>query len=180
MDGVYCVSERSFSPWKNGGGETAQILTLPAEAGAESFDLRLSTAIVAADGPFSEFAGIDRVLTVIDGGPMVLSLDGQDHELTMDSPPFAFSGELPCSARLTGAELLDFNVMVRRPWQTKVKRGPLVPLTGNPDAAYALLLEPRAGLARLDLVDLLSADPRLVTQLAGAEVLLVLCVNSGS
>ncbi|MBN8630010.1 MAG: HutD family protein [Rhodobacterales bacterium] len=39
----------------------------PAEAGFDSFDLRLSIAAVAEDGPFSDFPGIDRRLWLLDG-----------------------------------------------------------------------------------------------------------------
>ena len=47
-------------PWKNGGGETAEILVEPAGAPLDSFDWRLSMARVAADGPFSLFPGVER------------------------------------------------------------------------------------------------------------------------
>lgn len=178
MTGIYRAKDRQFHPWKNGGGETAEILTFPAGVDGGRFDLRLSTAIVASDGPFSHFPSIDRVLTVIEGGPMVLHLDGQDHELTAQCPPFAFSGDLDCMARLTGPALLDFNVMTRRPFQASVTRGPLQPLTGAADAAYALLLGPAAGLERLDLIDLQAADPSLLAELYGVEVLQVTCQAS--
>lgn len=178
-NGIYRAAERHFHPWKNGGGQTAEILTLPAatgsDAGKGAFDLRLSTAIVASDGPFSDFTGIERVLTVIEGGPMVLRIDGQDHRLTDQSPPFAFSGDLACMARLIGPELLDFNVMTRPPLRANVTRGRLTAPAGRPFAAYALLLAPAAGLARLDLVDLLAADPSLLNRLRGAEVVQVTC-----
>ncbi len=175
MNGIFRAKDRVFKPWKNGGGETAEILAQPEGAGLDDFDLRLSTAIVASDGPFSTFEGVDRVLTILDGGPMVLQLDGQDHELTAQSAPFAFSGDLACAARLTGDQLLDFNVMVRRPMRAEVTRGPLAPLTGTPKAAYALLLAPHAGLDRLDLVDLLAAAPSLLAELQGADALRVIC-----
>lgn len=174
MTGIYRAQDRQFHPWKNGGGETAEILTLPATLEGEAFDLRLSTAIVASDGPFSYFPGINRVLTVIEGGPMVLHLDGQDHELTDQCPPFAFSGDLDCMARLTGPALLDFNVMTRRPFQAMVTRGPLQPLAGAADAAYALLLRPAAGFERLDLIDLLAVDPSVVSGLYGVEAVRVI------
>lgn len=179
MNGIYCAKDRRFQPWRNGGGETAEILVLPADAQGDTFDLRLSTAIVAASGPFSDFPGIDRVLTVIEGGPMVLHLEGRDHELTEQGAPFAFSGDLACRARLTGRTLLDFNVMVRRPLRASVRRGPLEPVSATPRAAYALLLAPRAGLARLDLIDLLAADPALLADLCGVEVLQVTCAAPG-
>jgi environmental stress-induced protein Ves len=171
--GVFRRAERVFRPWKNGGGETAEIAVSPPGADFENFDWRISTAIVAASGPFSVFAGVDRVLAVLEGGAMVLSVDGREHRLDAAGRPFAFSGDVPVCAHLESDRLLDFNVMVRRPLRARVTRGPLVP--GGPDpgerARLALLLEDRAGLGRLDLVDLRVAAPALVAALAGAPAL---------
>ncbi|TGD43881.1 HutD family protein [Pseudotabrizicola sediminis] len=168
MTGHYPAAARTFRPWKNGGGETAEILCWPEGAGIDDFTLRLSTARVAASGPFSAFPGVNRVLTVIEGGAMVLTLDGTDHPLAPGSPPFAFAGDTPCTAHLVGPPLLDFNVMTRRPLQAQVTTGPLAP-----DARFALLLAPAAGLARLDLVDLDHADPNLVAALTGTPAIAV-------
>ncbi|MBV9975040.1 MAG: HutD family protein, partial [Hyphomicrobiales bacterium] len=49
-------------PWKNGGGETTEIIASPEGAGLDEFDWRISMARVATDGPFSRFAGVDRTL----------------------------------------------------------------------------------------------------------------------
>ena len=49
-------------PWKNGGGETAEIAVSPPGAALDDFDWRLSMARVETDGPFSAFPGIDRTL----------------------------------------------------------------------------------------------------------------------
>lgn len=171
--GVYRLAERVFRPWKNGGGETAEIAVSPPGAGFEDFDWRVSTAVVAASGPFSLFPGVDRVLTVLEGGAMMLSVEGLECRLDAASEPFSFAGDVACAARLEGGRLLDFNVMVRRPLLAKVARGPLEPgrRDGNMRARLALLLEDRAGLARLDLVDLAAAAPSLIAALAGAQVL---------
>ncbi|MFE3836300.1 HutD/Ves family protein [Pseudogemmobacter sonorensis] len=127
MTGVYPVRGRVFRPWKNGGGETAEIAVSPAGTGFDGFDWRVSTAWVASDGPFSSFPGIDRVLTVIEGGPMVLEIDASRITLDAGSPPLAFAGEAPVMALLTGPPLLDFNVMCRRPMRARVEKGPLRP-----------------------------------------------------
>src|SRR5690606_386633 len=77
----YPASARQFRPWKNGGGETAEIAVSPAGAGFDDFDWRISTAIVAQSGPFSGFPGVDRVLTVIEGGAMELTVAGEARHL---------------------------------------------------------------------------------------------------
>jgi uncharacterized protein len=171
--GIFRLSDRVFRPWKNGGGETAEIVVSPPGADFESFDWRISTAVVATSGPFSAFPGVDRVLTVLEGGAMVLSVGDQEQRLDAACEPFSFPGDLPSGAQLEGGELLDFNVMVRRPLRAEVVRGPLVPGSSgsNERARLALLLEDRAGLSRLDLVDLESASASLLAELAGAQVL---------
>lgn len=171
--GIFRLSDRLFSPWKNGGGQTAEIVVSPPGADFETFDWRISTAVVAASGPFSVFPGVDRVLSVLEGGAMVVSIAGHESRLDAACGPFAFPGDLPAAARLEGEALLDFNVMVRRPLRAQVTRGPLDPVRRDADAGvrFALLLEDRAGLARLDLVDLEAAAPPLVAALAGSHVL---------
>ncbi|RGP35783.1 HutD/Ves family protein [Pseudotabrizicola alkalilacus] len=167
MSGIYPAAARVFRPWKNGGGETAEILCWPEGAGFDDFTLRLSTARVDRSGPFSLFPGVDRVLTVIEGGAMVLTFDGTDHPLAPGSA-LAFAGDAPCTARLDGSPLLDFNVMTRRPLQAQVTVGPL-----TADARFAMLLAPAAGLARLDLVDLDLAETDLVAHLIGTPVIAI-------
>lgn len=171
--GIFRLSDRLFSPWKNGGGETAEIVVSPPGADFGNFDWRISTAIVATPGPFSTFPGVDRVLTVLEGGAMVLTIGTHESRLDALSEPLFFPGDLPAAARLEGEALLDFNVMVRRPLRAQVVRGPLDPgrRCAGTRARLAMLLEERAGLARLDLVDLEAAAPPLVAALAGSHVL---------
>jgi environmental stress-induced protein Ves len=171
--GVYPAAERQFRPWKNGGGQTAEIAVSPAGAGFGDFDWRISTAIVATDGPFSCFPEVDRVLTVIEGGAMRLQVAGQVHLLDAASPPLAFAGEAPCTAELLAGPLLDFNVMTRRPLQAVVTRGPLAVPEPGALARLALLLKPGAGLDRLDLVDLDTCDPALHAALSGVQAVTV-------
>jgi len=72
------ASDRKPQPWKNGGGTTREVCAFPPGATLDGFDWRLSMATVAKDGPFSAFPGIDRVLIVLAGGGLDLTLpDGQ-------------------------------------------------------------------------------------------------------
>ncbi len=102
-------------PWKNGGGETIELLAHPAEAGLDAFDWRVSMATVATDGPFSTFPSIDRTLTVLDGDGLELIVgDDAAVRLTAASAPFGFPADAPCRGRLLGGPVTDLNVMTRR------------------------------------------------------------------
>lgn len=104
------------TPWKNGGGITREIVCQPPGAGMDAFDWRVSIAHIASDGPFSAFAGVDRVITLLEGaGVQLSSPDGQvQHRLDTPLLPFAFAGEAPVVGQLRGGDCHDFNVMTRR------------------------------------------------------------------
>ena len=69
---VLRAADHRTMPWKNGGGSTTEIAAAPDGAGIDAFDWRVSMAVVAADGPFSEFPGIDRTLSILDGSGLIL------------------------------------------------------------------------------------------------------------
>ena len=94
-------------PWRNGGGVTHEI----ARAEQDGRLLwRLSIAEVASDGPFSAFAGLMRILTVIEGAGMALGTpDG-----TLDARPLTpvrFSGDVPVLGQLVAGPVRDFNLI---------------------------------------------------------------------
>ncbi|WP_353475174.1 HutD family protein [Salipiger sp. H15] len=157
---IHRGAERCFAPWKNGGGETAEILCVPEGAGFDAFGWRISTAKVAQSGPFSSFPGVQRSLTVIEGGPMRLSFpDGSARVLGEADAPFGFSGEVACDCDLLGPELLDLNVMVRAPYRAEVYRG--APRRGSGAGLTCLVFAlddlPQIGLLRHDLARLAEA-----------------------
>lgn len=118
---VLRAADRIAAPWKNGGGVTREVAAFPPGAGMDAFAWRVSLADVTADGPFSAFPGVDRVLTVIEGSGLVLDLDGRLLALGANAPPIAFAGETPVEARLTQGPIRDLNVMVRRgQWRAEV------------------------------------------------------------
>jgi hypothetical protein len=104
------------TPWKNGGGVTREIVCQPPGAGLDAFDWRVSIATIASDGPFSAFPGVDRVITLLEGGGVHLSGDADaiDHRLDTPLQPYAFAGEARIDARLLDGDCDDFNVMTRR------------------------------------------------------------------
>jgi len=102
-------------PWKNGGGETREIIASPAGASLENLDWRVSLATVAADGPFSVFPGVQRTLCVIHGAGIQLQAgDRAPADLYVSSEPYTFDGEVATSARLLDGPIEDLNVMSRR------------------------------------------------------------------
>jgi environmental stress-induced protein Ves len=116
-------------PWKNGGGVTREIACYPPGAGMEDFAWRVSIATIAADGPFSVFNGIDRVIMLLRGAGMRLhSRDGRiDHALDQALMPFDFPGEASMDCTLLSGESQDFNVMTRREKlraEVSIVRGP--------------------------------------------------------
>ncbi|MFJ8863792.1 HutD family protein [Streptomyces sp. NPDC102451] len=108
------AEDRAPTPWKNGGGMTTEVTTHPPGAGNEDFEWRVSVADVARDGSFSSFPGVDRIITVVDGPGMTLTLDGTKPTMGEPFEPFAFSGEAVTECQLMGEPVVAFNVMVRR------------------------------------------------------------------
>ncbi len=109
------ASECRTTAWKNGGGSTTEIAVAPPGASLDDFDWRVSMARVACDGPFSEFAGIDRTLAIVKGGGLTLAIgDAVPVMLDGNSEPIRFPGDTPTSARLLAGEIIDLNVMTRR------------------------------------------------------------------
>jgi len=111
---VLRAADRIATPWKNGGGVTREVAAWPPGADLDGFEWRISLAEIAADGPFSTFPGVDRVLTVIQGEGLLLTVDDRMLALDAASPPLDFPGEARVAARLTDGPISDLNVMVRR------------------------------------------------------------------
>jgi environmental stress-induced protein Ves len=101
--------------WKNGGGETTEIVVSPAGAGLDDFDWRVSTARVASDSPFSRFPGVDRTLAILAGEGLRLSIEGHAPiTLTPRTTPLFFAADVNVDAGLLDGPIVDLNVMTRR------------------------------------------------------------------
>jgi environmental stress-induced protein Ves len=99
--------EFQTNPWKNGGGVTHEIAR---HAVSEGWQWRISIAEVGADGPFSLFPGMTRILTVIDGaGIDLLSADGLLEARLYR--PVPFSGDFDVTARLVGGPVRNLNLI---------------------------------------------------------------------
>ncbi|KQX56314.1 MULTISPECIES: HutD family protein [unclassified Streptomyces] len=126
--------------WRNGGGATREIVSRP--EGAEAFEWRASIADIDRGGPFSEFPGVDRTLTLLAGDGVRLTSTGVfDRLLARPGEPFAFSGDLALSAELPGGACRVLNIMVRRGrGAARVERvaGPVVPPVGHAGVLHVL------------------------------------------
>lgn len=113
----FCYADLPVSRWRNGGGETREIVSYP--PGEADFAWRASIATLAHDGDFSRFPGIDRVITLLRGDEVRLSAPDTPHRLK-PLQPWRFPGEWAIHAALQG-ESEDFNIMTRRDsWAAEV------------------------------------------------------------
>lgn len=100
-------------PWKNGGGVTTELAVEPAADGR--FLWRVSIADVVEPGPFSAFPGYDRLIAVVEGDGMRLSVDGAPPvERRRLDPAFAFPGEAAVWCEPTAGPIRDVNLMLDR------------------------------------------------------------------
>ncbi|MGK3140759.1 HutD/Ves family protein [Pantoea sp. C2G6] len=114
----FAYADLAVSRWRNGGGETREIISFP--PGSDRFGWRASIATLAQAGPFSAFPGVDRIITLLHGDPVQLTGPAVQHRL-LPEQPWAFAGEWPLEARLQGGVSEDFNIMTRRgEWQATV------------------------------------------------------------
>ncbi|MBS0247792.1 MAG: HutD family protein [Proteobacteria bacterium] len=119
----FAIADLAPSPWKNGGGETREIVCQPAGAGTDAFGWRASIATIARNGAFSIFPGVDRVTVLLRGaGVRLRSTDGLiDHRLDAPLSSFAFAGDVAIEAELLDGACQDFNVMTQRgDWRSRV------------------------------------------------------------
>jgi environmental stress-induced protein Ves len=151
------------APWKNGGGQTRELLVWPE---GEGWRLRISVAEIRRDGPFSSFSGVTRWFAVVAGKGVVLRFGSEERRLFPGSDPLRFDGAWAPGCRLIDGPTSDLNLMIcegrgtmatvrqDKPWAepfihrglfTRVP-GRLVPETGEPAAlpANSLLWQPEA------------------------------------
>lgn len=145
----------------------------------------MSFATVEASGPFSTFPGVDRVIVPVDGGDLVLCVDGTRTRL-VPFEPFAFAGEAAVTCETTG-RTLDFNVMVHRAYAaaavavSRLAPG-VVPFRASPgERAFLVVLdgtatidaEPLRSPIHLERCDVLELDATPSGVSGGAIVALV-------
>jgi len=101
-------------PWANGGGVTTECFA-HREEGSDRILWRISMAGVDADGPFSHFAGYDRILVLMEGQGLELTHgDGTRHKLARVYDLVNFPGDVDTHATLIAGPVRDFNVIAER------------------------------------------------------------------
>lgn len=110
MAQIYRAEGRVRVPWKNGVGTTQEVARAD-DGGTSRMLWRLSIADVIDDGPFSIFDGYQRIISVLEGNGMVLTVDGQRSRELLPYDPFAFDGAADTSCEVLGGPILDFNLI---------------------------------------------------------------------
>lgn len=107
---LYRAQDYPRMPWRNGGGITQEVACNPGGSSA-AFDWRLSIAEVAQDGGFSVFSGLQRIITVLEGAGIALTVDGQAQAPLGPRQAYAFSGDAAVDCRLVNGPIRDFNLI---------------------------------------------------------------------
>ena len=95
--------------WKNGGGTTTELCR---DGDRDRWRWRVSVADVERSGPFSDFAGYRRIIVLLEGRGMALSM-GDEPPVVLDRPyrPFAFDGGLRTECTLLDGPVRDLNLI---------------------------------------------------------------------
>ncbi|MEO6020789.1 MAG: HutD family protein [Knoellia sp.] len=121
--------DRPEVAWRNGAGVTTEVTSWPSGSG-DAFGWRISIATIAASGPFSRYAGVDRLLLPLGStlphlvepvGSVDLVVSGRRHAME-PWVPFAFDGQADTHAQHGGAGVQVLNVMTRRAaWRADIE-----------------------------------------------------------
>lgn len=109
----FALADLQAERWRNGGGTTVTVAASASE-GDMPWTWRVSVADIEQDGPFSSFPGVDRHLTLMQDGRVVLRGGGRDFRLERRGDSAAFPGEQLMHASLEKAPAKVLNVMWRR------------------------------------------------------------------
>ena len=94
-------------PWKNGGGVSVDIAW-------EGETWRFGRTPIVAAGPFSDYAGHDRLQVLVAGRGLVLETPGGEIDLRRPFLPVRFAGETPITSRLEAGPVEVVNLIGRR------------------------------------------------------------------
>lgn len=98
-------------PWKNGGGTATDYAVEHDRDGDVLW--RIGTAEILQDGPFSDYAGVTRVFTIIHGPGVHLDFPGEGTRTLARDQPTRFAGAPAPFSRLRGGPATAFNLLMR-------------------------------------------------------------------
>ena len=104
--------------WKNGGGMSTELLAEPNDAGG--FLWRLSIAEVSQSGPYSDFTGYERTITLLDGAGFTLAFDPRGSNgapakrIVRPLKTYSFDGGWPTECTLVDGPIRHFNLIAAR------------------------------------------------------------------
>ena len=105
-------SDYQAMPWRNGAGVTHEIAIDDSSGESEApFLWRLSMADLAGDGPFSEIADVDRILVLLEGEDVLLTIAGAAPEPLAEHEAIAFPGDVTTSLTMAPGSGRDLNLM---------------------------------------------------------------------
>ncbi len=105
------VDDVAPQSWKNGGGQTRELLMWP--HADTSWQIRISLADIECNGPFSAFPDVERWFAVVEGAGVKLSFANDEKIITQSSAPHRFDGREPPDCALIGGPTRDLNLMIR-------------------------------------------------------------------
>ncbi len=106
-------SDFKTTPWKNGGGITHEAIRMPATG--DSFRWRLSVAHIDRSGPFSDFAGYNRTMVLLQGNGAALKFARGGPRLLRQVGDMAqFDGALATQCELENGPCVDLNLMAAK------------------------------------------------------------------
>lgn len=104
-------SQYRRTKWRNGGGTTVDI-ALATDSGGGIW--RLGRTPIVADGPFSDYAGFDRVQVLVAGSGLVLETPDGEIDVRQPFHPVRFAGEVPVVSRLEAGPVEVVNLIGAR------------------------------------------------------------------
>ena len=105
-------SDYAEMPWRNGAGTTHEIAIDDSSGESKApFLWRLSMADLAGDGPFSEIADVDRILVLLEGEDVLLTIAGAAPEPLAEHEAIAFPGDVTTSLTMAPGSGRDLNLM---------------------------------------------------------------------
>jgi uncharacterized protein len=113
--GIKIIRRSSFTatPWKNGGGITHEAIRVPPTG--DAFLWRVSVAQIDSSGPFSDFAGYDRKMVLLQGRGIALEFGSRERRVLRSMGDWLeFDGAMSTRCELLDGPCVDLNLMVSK------------------------------------------------------------------